>query len=77
MNWDRIEGNWKQLKGKTQEQWGKLTDDDFNIIAGRRDQLAGKIQEHYGVAKDEAERQVTEWEKRADEAWFKKDKATR
>jgi uncharacterized protein YjbJ (UPF0337 family) len=75
MNWDRIEGNWKQLKGKTIEQWGKLTDDDFDVIAGRRDQLAGKIQEHYGVAKDEAERQVAEWEKRADEGWFKKDKA--
>ena len=74
MNWDRIEGNWKQLKGKTIEQWGKLTADDFDVIAGRRDQLAGKIQEHYGVAKDEAERQVAEWEKRADEAWFKKDK---
>jgi len=72
MNWDRIEGNWKQLKGKTIEQWGKLTDDDFDIIAGRRDQLAGKIQEHYGVAKDEAERQVAEWEKRADDSWLPK-----
>ena len=77
MNWDRIEGNWKQLKGKTIEQWGKLTDDDFDIIAGRRDQLAGKIQEHYGVAKDEAERQVADWEKRADEGWFMKDKTGR
>jgi uncharacterized protein YjbJ (UPF0337 family) len=75
MNWDRIEGNWKQLKGKTIEQWGKLTDDDFDVIAGRRDQLAGKIQEHYGVAKDEAERQVADWEKRADEGWFLKDKS--
>jgi uncharacterized protein YjbJ (UPF0337 family) len=70
MNWDRIEGNWKQLKGKTKEQWGKLTDDDFDVIAGRRDQLAGKIQERYGVAKDEAERQVSDWERRADESWF-------
>jgi uncharacterized protein YjbJ (UPF0337 family) len=74
MNWDRIEGNWKQLKGKTIEQWGKLTDDDFDIIAGRRDQLAGKIQEHYGVLKDEAERQIDEWEKRADDSWFPKSK---
>jgi uncharacterized protein YjbJ (UPF0337 family) len=74
MNWDRIEGNWKQLKGKTIEQWGKLTDDDFDVIAGRRDQLAGKIQEHYGVAKDEAERQVAEWEKRADDSWLPKPK---
>lgn len=64
MNTDRIEGNWKQIKGKVQEQWGKLTDDDFDIIAGRREQLAGKIQERYGIAKDEAERQVREWEKR-------------
>ena len=63
MNTDRIEGNWKQIKGKVQEQWGKLTDDDFDVIAGRREQLAGKIQERYGVARDEAERQVSEWEK--------------
>jgi uncharacterized protein YjbJ (UPF0337 family) len=74
MNWDRIEGNWKQLKGKTIEQWGKLTDDEFDVIAGRRDQLAGKIQEHYGVLKDEAERQIAEWEKRADDSWFPKPK---
>jgi uncharacterized protein YjbJ (UPF0337 family) len=74
MNWDRIEGNWKQLKGKTIEQWGKLTDDDLDVIAGRRDQLAGKIQEHYGVVKDEAERQIADWAKRADEGWFMKDK---
>ena len=66
MNWDRIEGNWKQLKGKVKEQWGKLTDDDFDVVAGRRDQLAGKIQERYGVAKDEAERQVSDWERRAE-----------
>jgi uncharacterized protein YjbJ (UPF0337 family) len=70
MNWDRIEGNWKQLKGKAKVQWGKLTDDDFDVIAGRRDQLAGKIQERYGLAKDEAERQVSDWERSADETWF-------
>lgn len=64
MNTDRIEGNWKQIKGKVQEKWGKLTDDDFDVIAGRREQLAGKIQERYGIARDEAERQVREWEKR-------------
>jgi uncharacterized protein YjbJ (UPF0337 family) len=74
MNWDRIEGNWKQLKGKTTAEWGKLTDDDFDIIAGRREQLAGLIQERYGVAKDEAERQVGAWVKRADESWFATDK---
>ena len=58
MNWDRIEGNWKQLKGKAKVQWGKLTDDDFDVIAGKRDQLIGKIQESYGITKDEAEKQV-------------------
>jgi uncharacterized protein YjbJ (UPF0337 family) len=65
MNWDRIEGNWKQVKGKVKEQWGQLTDDDFDVVAGRRDQLAGKIQERYGVAKDEAEKQVAAWERSA------------
>ena len=57
MNWDRIEGNWKQLTGKIKEQWGRLTDDSLDIIAGKRDQLAGKLQESYGITKDEAERQ--------------------
>jgi uncharacterized protein YjbJ (UPF0337 family) len=61
MNWDRIEGNWKQLKGKIKEQWGDLTDDDLDRIAGRRDQLAGKLQETYGIGKDEAERQIDDW----------------
>jgi uncharacterized protein YjbJ (UPF0337 family) len=70
MNWDRIEGNWKQVKGKMVEQWGKLTDDDFDVVAGRRDQLTGKIQERYGVAKDEAERQVADWESRVNDDWF-------
>ncbi len=56
------------------EQWGKLTDDDLDVVAGRRDQLAGKIQQRYGVAKDEADRQVAEWESKADESWFTKDK---
>ncbi len=64
MNWDRVEGNWKQLKGKVKEQWGKLTDDHIDRIAGQRDQLVGKIQEGYGIGKDEAERQVKDWEDR-------------
>ena len=72
MNWDRIEGNWKQLKGKAQTQWGKLTDDDFAKINGRREQLAGLVQERYGVAKDVAEKQVADWEKSADDSWFKR-----
>jgi len=62
MNKDTMEGNWKQLKGKIKEQWGKLTDDDLDVAAGRRDQLIGRIQERYGIAKDEAERQISEWE---------------
>ena len=74
MNWDRIEGNWKQLKGKTLAQWGKLTDDDIDVIAGRRDQLAGKIQERYGILRDEANRQVSDWVRRADDSWFDNEK---
>ena len=64
MNWDRIEGNWKQFKCKVKEQWGKLTDDQLDKIAGRRDQLSGKIQESYGISRDEADRQVKDWESR-------------
>ncbi|OYV01211.1 MAG: general stress protein CsbD [Burkholderiales bacterium PBB5] len=71
MNWDRIEGHWKQLKGKTQQQWGKLTDDDFDVVAGKREELAGKIQQRYGIARDEAEKQVAAWERSADDTWFK------
>jgi uncharacterized protein YjbJ (UPF0337 family) len=64
MNKDRIEGNWKQLKGKVKEQWGKLTDDDLDVVAGKRDQLVGRIQERHGVSKDEADKQVKDWEKK-------------
>jgi uncharacterized protein YjbJ (UPF0337 family) len=62
MNNDIIAGNWKQLKGKITERWGKLTENDLDVAAGRRDQLVGKIQERYGIAKDEAERQMKEFE---------------
>lgn len=58
MNWDRIEGNWKQLIGKAQEKWGMLTYDQVDVVAGRRDQLSGKIQEAYGIGKDEANREI-------------------
>jgi uncharacterized protein YjbJ (UPF0337 family) len=64
MNWDRVEGNWRQLKGKVKEQWGKLTDDQLDEIAGKRDQLIGRIQKAYGVERDVAERQVNDWESR-------------
>jgi uncharacterized protein YjbJ (UPF0337 family) len=70
MNWDRIEGNWKQVTGRAKVQWGKLTSDDLDIIAGRREQLAGKIQERYGIARDVADNQVNEWVKKADDSWF-------
>lgn len=63
MNWDRIQGDWKQLKGNIKVRWGKLTDDELDVIAGKRDVLAGKIQEAYGISKEEAERQVNEWQK--------------
>jgi uncharacterized protein YjbJ (UPF0337 family) len=66
MNSDRIEGNWKQLKGKVKEQWGKLTDDDLDVIEGKVDQLNGRLQERYGMSKDEAERQISDWRRRAD-----------
>jgi uncharacterized protein YjbJ (UPF0337 family) len=61
MDWDRIQGNWKQFTGKAKEQWGKLTDDDLTAINGQRDQLEGKIQERYGLAKDKAREAVDEW----------------
>jgi uncharacterized protein YjbJ (UPF0337 family) len=63
MNWNRVEGNWKQFSGKVKAQWGKLTDDQVTEINGRRDQLVGKIQEAYGIGRDEADRQVQDWEK--------------
>jgi uncharacterized protein YjbJ (UPF0337 family) len=72
MNQDRIEGNWKQVKGKVKEQWGKLTDDDLDVIAGKRDQLLGRIQERHGLAKDEAHRQVESFEERNPDVFFEK-----
>jgi uncharacterized protein YjbJ (UPF0337 family) len=72
MNQDRIEGNWKQVKGKVKEQWGKLTDDDLDVIAGKRDQLLGRIQQRHGIAKDEAERQVDTFERRNPDFRFEK-----
>jgi len=63
MNWERISGNWTQWKGRIQERWGKLTQDQLDVIAGRRDQLSGHIQEAYGLTKDEADRQLRNWER--------------
>jgi len=61
MNSDQLKGKWKQMKGSVKERWGKLTDDDLDIINGQNEQLVGKIQEKYGIAKDEAQRQVDDW----------------
>ncbi|HEY6180941.1 MAG TPA: CsbD family protein [Terriglobales bacterium] len=61
MNWDQAEGKWKQMKGSVKQKWGKLTDDDLDIIAGSRDKLVGRIQERYGLAKDAAEKEVDTW----------------
>jgi uncharacterized protein YjbJ (UPF0337 family) len=63
MNWDRVEGNWKTFKGQVRQQWGKLTDDDLDVIAGKREELLGRIQRAYGMSRDDADRQIREWEK--------------
>jgi uncharacterized protein YjbJ (UPF0337 family) len=62
MNWDQIKGNWKQFQGKARQQWGKLTDDDWDQVQGQREQLVGRVQERYGIQREEAERQVKDWE---------------
>ncbi|MCO6440829.1 MAG: CsbD family protein [Nitrococcus mobilis] len=64
MNWDQIKGNWKQFKGKAQVQWGKLTDDELDQVDGHKEVLVGKIQEKYGISKEEAERQVSDFERK-------------
>lgn len=61
MNWDRIEGNWNQFSGQARARWGKLTDDQWSRVGGRKDDLIGRIQEAYGIGREEAERQVHEW----------------
>jgi uncharacterized protein YjbJ (UPF0337 family) len=66
MNWDVVAGQWKELQGKFKEQWGKLTDDDLNIIAGKRDQLSGILQQRYGRKKEEVEQEIATWEKEYD-----------
>jgi uncharacterized protein YjbJ (UPF0337 family) len=67
MNWDRIEGNWKQFKGQVKEQWSKLSHDQLDAIAGKREQLAGKIQETYGITKEATEKQISAWQDRQKE----------
>jgi uncharacterized protein YjbJ (UPF0337 family) len=72
MNQERMQGNWRQFKGKVQEQWGKLTDDDLEVIAGKREQLLGKIQERHGISKEEAEKQVAVWKDRNPTDFFER-----
>ena len=64
MNWDEIQGNWKKFKGDIKERWGRLTDDDLDMIQGRRDQLAGELQRIYGIERDEAETEIEDFLKR-------------
>jgi len=64
MNWDHIAGRWQQLRGRIREQWGKLTDDDIDVIAGKREQLVGLLQRRYGTTREEIEQQVEDFEKR-------------
>jgi uncharacterized protein YjbJ (UPF0337 family) len=61
MNWDRIEGNWKQFKGSARQQWGRLTEDDLEVVGGKRERLAGRIQEAYGITREASEKQLAEW----------------
>jgi uncharacterized protein YjbJ (UPF0337 family) len=61
MNWDRIEGNWKQFVGQARQKWGKLTDSDWQVVTGKKDELVGRIQERYGIAREEARREADEW----------------
>jgi uncharacterized protein YjbJ (UPF0337 family) len=77
MNWDQMEGKWKQYKGKAKEKWGKLTDDDLDVIDGRRQQLVGKLQERYGTAKSAAEKQADEFVKSLNEQAAEEDAAER
>lgn len=61
MNWDQVEGKWKQFSGSIKERWGKLTDDDLTTIGGKKDQLVGRIQERYGISREEAHRQLDDY----------------
>jgi uncharacterized protein YjbJ (UPF0337 family) len=61
MNWDQIEGKWKEYGGRFREKWGKLTDDDWDVIAGKRDQLVGRVQQRYGLEKEQAQREVDDF----------------
>jgi uncharacterized protein YjbJ (UPF0337 family) len=63
MNWDQVEGNWRSLKGQAKQRWGKLTDDDLDVIDGKREELVGRLQSRYGKQRDEVERDVDDWQR--------------
>jgi uncharacterized protein YjbJ (UPF0337 family) len=67
MNWDQVEGKWKQVKGSVKQEWGKLTDDDIDYIAGKRENFVGRLQERYGIAKEEAQKRAEQWLKQQKE----------
>ena len=73
MNWDQLEGKWKQFTGSARERWGKLTDDDLDAIRGRKETLVGRLQERYGMAREQADREADEWSRQL----FDKDYPTR
>ena len=66
MNWDQVSGSWKEARGKVREQWGKLTDDDLDVVAGKQEQLVGAIQKRYGMVREDAEKAVHQWLTRDD-----------
>jgi uncharacterized protein YjbJ (UPF0337 family) len=74
MNWKEIEGRWNQITGHVKSKWGKLTDDDIEMVSGKRDQLIGKLQERYGLMKDDAEEQIDEWLQKLDAPTGKQDR---
>ena len=61
MNWDQIEGNWTQFKGRIRERWGMFTEDDLDVIKGKREQFVGRLQEKYGIVREEAELQLRDF----------------
>ncbi len=64
MSWDQVKGNWKQLKGKAKQMWGDLTDEELDVIGGKREELAGRLQAKYGLTKEQAEEKVDDWVKK-------------
>jgi len=67
MNWDQMEGQWKQMKGKMRQKWGKLTDSDWDKVAGKRDEFLGRLQERYGYSREQAEKDLADWERTQDQ----------